>query len=204
MAIIALLGQALYISGALGMFTDAQISAIFGHGLAHLNEPRPVTILRVFVSVQLRLAVVLIRPVGGDWLSGKPPSLLENSKRLTVPGVNTKSCNAYAKVKGTISAESAAQQNPGREPWERSDDTMEPCKGEAARAALTGLILLDCISQGSRPGLCCLALSGPFMKAPPRAAHDNRFERLTFFRPPALPEVSDVEVLIRLAEWEKG
>jgi len=77
-----------------------------------------------------------------------------------------KLCNAYDRLKGA-SAESAVQQSPGREPWERLNDKMEPCKGEAACVALTGLLPLDYISQGSRPGLCCLALSGPFLKAPP-------------------------------------
>ena len=65
------------------------------------------------------------------------------------------------KPKGIISAESAVQQSPGRKPWERQDDKMKPCKGDAVCAAHTGLLPLDCISQGLRPGLCCLALSGP-------------------------------------------
>jgi hypothetical protein len=37
-----------------------------------------------------------------------------------------------------------------------------------------------------------LALSGPFYEGLLYAAHNNRFERFTVFRPPALPEVGDL------------
>jgi hypothetical protein len=43
-----------------------------------------------------------------------------------------------------------------------------------------------------------LALSGPFYEGLLYAAHNNRFERFTVFRPPALPEVSDSPVMIDL------
>jgi hypothetical protein len=39
--------------------------------------------------------------------------------------------------------------------------------------------------------LCCLALSGTLYEGLLYAAHNNRFERFTVFRPPALPEVGD-------------
>jgi hypothetical protein len=41
-----------------------------------------------------------------------------------------------------------------------------------------------------------LALSGPFYEWLLYAAHNNRFERFTVFRPPALPEVSDLPFAI--------
>jgi hypothetical protein len=59
------------------------------------------------------------------------------------------------------SAESAVQQSPGRKPRDRSEAKVKPWKGEADCIALTGHFPLDRISRGSRPGLCCLALSGP-------------------------------------------
>jgi hypothetical protein len=61
---------------------------------------------------------------------------------MTVPGVGAEMIYH--------SAESAGQQSPGREPWVRSRDDGKPCKGDAVCAALTGLLPLDCISQGSR------------------------------------------------------
>jgi Zn-dependent protease with chaperone function len=57
----------IFTSRALEVLTDAQVSAIFGHELAHLSESRAVTILRVLTSVQIVFVVVLIRPVMGEF-----------------------------------------------------------------------------------------------------------------------------------------
>ena len=55
-----------------------------------------------------------------------------------------------------------------------------------------GWVPLECMSQGLRPGLCCLALAGPFPDLSLCATYEYRFERFTVFKPPALPEVSDL------------
>jgi Zn-dependent protease with chaperone function len=57
----------IFTSGALEVLSDAQVSAIFGHELAHLSESRAITILRVFTSVQMVFSVVLILPVMGEF-----------------------------------------------------------------------------------------------------------------------------------------
>jgi Zn-dependent protease with chaperone function len=57
----------IFTSRALEVLTDAQISAVFGHELAHLSESRAVTILRVFTSVQMVFTIVLMRPVEGEF-----------------------------------------------------------------------------------------------------------------------------------------
>jgi len=57
----------IFTSRALDVLTDAQVSALFGHELAHLNEPRAVTILRVFTSIWIFFTIVLVRPVIGEF-----------------------------------------------------------------------------------------------------------------------------------------
>lgn len=57
----------IFTSRALNVLTDAQVSAVLGHELAHLSESRAMTFLRVVANVQFYFAIVLVRPVIGEF-----------------------------------------------------------------------------------------------------------------------------------------
>ena len=52
---------------AMEHLTDAELTSICAHELAHLSEPKSVTILRVFCALQLFLVCMAYRPVLGDF-----------------------------------------------------------------------------------------------------------------------------------------
>jgi Zn-dependent protease with chaperone function len=54
-------------SRALNVLTDAQVSAVLGHELAHLSESRAMTLMRVVSSVQFYFAIVLVHPIIGEF-----------------------------------------------------------------------------------------------------------------------------------------